>query len=108
MNGSAQVLVLTDTDLIALLKTCNGKTFANRRDEALFRIFAGLHSVDAMRVPNMPGDLMTASMSSSPAMHARAHGDSEEGYGTGRLGDLVLISAAGRLRSHVGGPSLTP
>jgi site-specific recombinase XerD len=36
--ASKPVPVLDDDDLIALLKTCNGKTFADRRDEALFRV----------------------------------------------------------------------
>ena len=33
----APVPVLSDADLGALLKACNGKTFADRRDKALFR-----------------------------------------------------------------------
>lgn len=36
--GMKPVPVLTDHELIALLKTCNGKTFAHCRDEALFRM----------------------------------------------------------------------
>jgi site-specific recombinase XerD len=36
--GTRPVAVLTDDELSSLLKACNGKTFAHRRDEALFRV----------------------------------------------------------------------
>jgi site-specific recombinase XerC len=38
LKDTKPVPVLSDDELVALLKTCNGKTFDHRRDEALFRI----------------------------------------------------------------------
>jgi site-specific recombinase XerD len=51
------VPVLTDTELAALLEACNGKTFRDRRDEALIRVLldCGVRISEACGLLRCPG-----------------------------------------------------